>query len=61
MTGRSSRFLVRMQARAARPCELGVRPEHLVLNPGDGSGFAGIWVTHAEYLGDELLAHVDLA
>jgi multiple sugar transport system ATP-binding protein len=38
---------------------LGVRPEHLVLNPGDGSGFAGT-VTHVEYLGDELLAHVDL-
>ena len=39
---------------------LGVRPEHLVLDPADVRGFAGT-VTHVEYLGDEILAHVDLA
>ena len=38
----------------------GVRPEHLMLNPADESGFTGT-LTHVEYLGDELLAHVDLA
>jgi multiple sugar transport system ATP-binding protein len=39
---------------------VGVRPEHLTLDAPDGAAFAGT-VTHVEYLGDEVLAHVDLA
>jgi multiple sugar transport system ATP-binding protein len=38
---------------------LGIRPEHLILDPTDGPGLAGT-VTHVEYLGNEVLAHVDL-
>ena len=42
------------------PATLGVRPEHLTLAAVEGAGCAGT-VTHVEYLGDEVLAHVDLA
>jgi multiple sugar transport system ATP-binding protein len=42
------------------PASLGVRPEHLILDPVDGAAFAGT-ITHVEYLGDEVLAHLDLA
>ena len=58
MTDRPSRC----RAASIQPgrASLGVRPEHLILDPADGAGFAGT-VTHVEYLGDEVLAHVDLA
>jgi ABC-type sugar transport system ATPase subunit len=42
------------------PATLGVRPEHLILDPVDGAAFAGT-ITHVEYLGDEVLVHLELS